>query len=472
MSPDAANSIAIVTGLEWFFVIYFLLLHGGHALLTAVSMNNLRRRMESIAVKMLPKLSAGYEIPVSIIVPVSEATPETARFIEELFDLDYPQFEIIVVNDTADTEFLARLKSDLQLAIFPEAYWRQIRARQVRSVYRSPRFPSLRVVDKDPGGTGDAINAGVNTARYPIVCIAQPGCVLRRDSLRRLIPDFLEDATTVAAGPAERIANGSFVANGFLERCRLQGNPLVWIQASATLRRDLCARHGWATSNATLAFSDRFCAFRKDAVIQAGGFARAARNPVLELLARFHRQHRTQDKPYRIAFLPAPIVWRFAASTPAAVCQSNAQASADQADALRINRRLFSQRNAGIVGRLAYPFAQLTVTARPFVESLALAFFVSAYAFDLVSGAHLLALAVAAAGLGILISWLAILLDALIFRTYQSATAYVLLFGAAIIENVGYRQLAAVCALARFRQGSPAHDSEYKQAAEPGHQTN
>ena len=49
MSPDAANSIAIVTGLEWFFVIYFLLLHGGHALLTAVSMNNLRRRMESIA---------------------------------------------------------------------------------------------------------------------------------------------------------------------------------------------------------------------------------------------------------------------------------------------------------------------------------------------------------------------------------------------------------------------------------------
>jgi len=87
-------------------------------------------------------------------------------------------------------------------ARFPEAYWRQVRAKPVRAVYRSPHFPALRVVDKVSAGPGDAINVGVNAARYPIVCVARTDCVLKRDSLRRLVSDFLEDASTIATGTA------------------------------------------------------------------------------------------------------------------------------------------------------------------------------------------------------------------------------------------------------------------------------
>ena len=456
MNIAAIDSASFVASLEWLFVGYFLLLHGGQTLLTAVSINSLRRRMESVAVRMLPRLSAGYEIPVSIIVPISEITPDVEKFVQQLFGLDYPQFEVIVVNDINDKQSFSQLKSDLRLVVFPEAYWRQVNARQVRGVYRSPRFPALRVIDKESGGLGDAINAGVNAARYPVVCIARADCVLRRDSLRRLVPDFLEDASTVAVGSAERIANGSFIVNGFLERCRLAGNPLVWLQASAALRRDLCARQGWAGSNATLAFSHRFCAFRRDAVVQAGGFARAAVNPVLEMLGRFHRHYRAEDKPYRIAFLPAPIVWRFAPGAPGAVCRSNREEHQGLADALRANSKLFWQRNTGFAGNLAYPFVKLTEAARPIIEVLGLAFFVSAYAFGLVSGVHLIAFAACAAGLGILLSWLAILLDASLFRTYRSGTTFAMLLVAAIFENAGYRQLAAICALSGRRRRTSA----------------
>ncbi len=456
MNLPAIDSASLIAALEWFFVGYFLLLHGGQTLLTAVSINGLRRRRESVAVKMLPSLSAGYAIPVSIIVPVSEDEPDAAQFVEQLFDLDYPQFEVIVVNDTTDKTAFSKLKSSLQLAVFPEAYWRQVRARQVRSIYRSSRFPALRVIDKDSGGRGDAINAGVNAARYPVVCIARSDCILRRDSLRRLVPDFVEDATTVAVGSAERIANGSFIVNGFLERCRLAGNPLVWLQASAALRRDLCARQGWAGSNATLAFSHRFCAFRREAVVQAGGFDRAAADPVLELLGRFHRRYRAEDKAYKVAFLPAPIVWRIVPGTPAGVCQSNREEHQGQADALKANRKLFWQRNKGIVGHLAYPFVKLTEIARPVIEVVGVTFFVSTYALGLISGAHLIAFASCAAGLGILLSWLAILLDASLFRTYQGGTARAMLFVAAIFENAGYRQLTAICALAGRRQRTSA----------------
>lgn len=473
MTFPAIDIASVIVSLEWLFIGYFLLLHGGQTLLTAISMNGLRRRMESVAVRMLPSLSAGYEIPVSIIVPISDADPEATQFIQQLFDLDYPQFEIIVVNDTSDRTTFSQLKSSLQLAVFPEAYWRQVRARQVRGIYRSARFPALRVIDKDNGGLGDALNAGINAARYPVVCIARTDCVLRRDSLRRLVPDLLEDASTVAVGSAERIANGSFVVNGFVERSRLAGNPLVWVQASAALRRDLCARQGWAGSNATLAFSHRFCAFRKEAILQVDGFDREAANPVLELLGRFHRHYRAENKSYRIAFLPAPIVWRFAPTAPGAVCRSNSEEHRGLAEALKANRKLFWQLRAGIVGHLAYPFVRLTETARPIIELLGVGFFVAAYALGLLSGAHLVAFAVCAAGLGILLSWLAILLDAALFRTYQRGSAVAMLLVAAVFENIGYRQFAAICALAGSRHR--ASDSVGDGGQVPGgrtHQTN
>ena len=441
----------VIVSLEWFFVGYFLFLHGGHVLLAAISMNSLRLRIESVAVKMLPRLSAGYEIPVSIIVPVSEVTPDLAQFVQTLFNLDYPQFEVIVVDDTADGETLSQMQKAFELVVFPEAYWRQVRAKPVRAVYRSPHFPALRVVDKVSAGPGDAINVGVNAARYPIVCIASADCVLKRDSLRRLVSDFLEDASTIATGTAERVANGSFIVNGFLERCRLSGNPLVWIQASANLRRDLCARNGWAGQNAMLAFSDRLCAFRKDAVVQAGGCMRSALNPVLELVARLHRINSDTDKRYRIAFMPNPVLWRASPTTPNEVCRTIAIEHRGLSDALKWNRGLFWRRNSGSVGHLSFPFVVLTDVAGPTIEVLAWVFFLSGYALDLVSAQHLIAFAACSAGLGILVSWLAIVLDAFVFRTYQRAGAYVLLMVYAIFENVGFRQLAALCAFPGLR---------------------
>jgi len=93
----------------------------------------------------------------------------------------------------------------------------------------------------------------------------------------------------------------------------------------------------------------------------------------------------------------------------------------------------------------------LTDVAGPLIEVLAWVFFLSGFAFGLISAQHLIAFAICSAGLGILVSWLAIALDALVFRTYQSAGAYALLMVFAIFENAGFRQLAALCALPGLR---------------------
>lgn len=442
----------LVASLEWAFVGYFLFLHASQTLLAAVSVSNMRSRMESVAVRMLPRLSAGYEIPVSVLIPVSQARSGLVETVKALFALNYPRFEVIVINDSGEEKVMAELQSGFDLVIFPQAYWRQVRTRRVHNVFRSTQFPQLRVLDKKPGGIADAINAGVNAARYPIVCIVQPDCILGRDSLRRLVPEFLDDASTVAAGTAERVANGSFVVNGFLERCRLSGNPLVWIQAGARLRRDLCTRHGWSGANAVLTMGERFCAFRKDAVVDAEGFARDAANPVIEMIVRLHRLHIASEERYRIAFLPAPVSWRMVPTRPAAACNAATDETRGLSQALKDNRGLNSNSNAGAVGRLAVPYTKLTVIAGPAIEILAWLFFLGGFAWGAVSLHHLIAFVACAAGLGIVVSWLAISIDALVFRTYQYSSAYVLLMIHSVIENIGYRQLMALCSLRGIRR--------------------
>lgn len=445
-----------VLALEWFFVGYFLLVHFGHTLLAIASMNNLRRHIEGENFNMLPRLLEGYEIPLSIIVPVNDVTEDVGRFVHALFKLDYPEFEVIVVADGASDDTLSRLRRLFEMEIFPEAFWRQVRAKAVRGVYRSVSYPRLRLIDKGKGGIGDTINAGVNAARYPIVCVAHADCGLQRSSLRRLVQDFVNDPNTVASGTASRFASRSLISTGFVEHPKVSGPLASLVQVTAKLRRDLCDRHGWAEMKACLAFSDRLCAFRKRAFVEAGGCDRDAVNPVLELLGRIHRLHAAGDKPYRIAYVPAPLVWRPVPTTPSGICHSIVAERRGLSDALTSNGSLLWRKWTGPLGRLAFPFLAVTEVAGPSIEVLSILFFLSAFAFDLISGQHLIAFAVCSAGLGVLVSWLAIMLDAFVFRTYAGAGSYLRLLVGALFENVGFRQLSALCGL----PGLPLHTSQ------------
>jgi cellulose synthase/poly-beta-1,6-N-acetylglucosamine synthase-like glycosyltransferase len=453
-----------VLALEWIFVVYFLIAHGGHILLAVASISSLRRQIGSENANMLPPLSTGYEIPLSIVVPVSDASDDVARFVHSLFNLDYPEFEVIVAVDGASDDTLSELRRLFEMEIFPEAFWRQVRSKPVRGVYRSARYPRLRVIDKGKGGAGDTINAGVNAARYPIVCIAYPDCALQRTILRRLVQDFIENPNTVASGTAPRITSRDLISSGFIEQPRLEGQLSSLVHATENLRREHCGRHGWAALNACLDVSDRFCLFRRTVLIEAGGCNRDVVNPVLELLQRIVRLHVASGKPYKVAYSAAPLVWQPVPTTSAAIYRSIARERRGLSDALKLNSNLLRLKWTGVMGRLAIPFLAVTEVAGPSIELFSLLFFLSAFALDLVSTQHLIAFAVCSAGLGVLVSWLAITLDAIVFRTYAGAGSYIRLFIGAIFENAGYRQLKALCSLPRLPRSRSTQTTAGQQA--------
>ena len=99
------------------------------------------------------------------------------------------------------------------------------------------------MVDKENGGKADALNAGINAARYPLFCAIDADTLLEPDALRAAVLPFLRTPTTVAAGGIVRVVNGCTVEAGGSPRSRLPRNWLARSRSSST-----CARSSSAAS--------------------------------------------------------------------------------------------------------------------------------------------------------------------------------------------------------------------------------
>lgn len=229
-------SVGWLWWLQLGFIGYFLLLNGTYLLLNLLSMASLmgymRRRAE--AGEAAPYL--GVEPPVSVLMPAfnEEATIRTS--VRSMLQLQYPEFEVVVINDGSSDRTLALLIEEFELLPHPEPLRQAVPHQPVTAIYRSRRYANLRVVDKANGGKADALNAGINASRYGLFCGVDADSILQRDSLLRVVQPFLEDERTIAAGGTVRIANGSQVRGGFLIRAGLPRNWLARFQIVEYLR--------------------------------------------------------------------------------------------------------------------------------------------------------------------------------------------------------------------------------------------
>ena len=169
------------------FILYFLLLNGMYLLLNMLSMASLmgyiRQRAETG--ELAPYL--GVEPPVSVLMPAfnEEATIRTS--VRSMLQLQYPEFEIVVINDGSKDNTLAVLIEEFDLVPHPEPLRQAVAHQPVQAIYRSRRYANLRVVDKANGGKAYALNAGINAARHGLFCGVDADSILQRDSLLRVV---------------------------------------------------------------------------------------------------------------------------------------------------------------------------------------------------------------------------------------------------------------------------------------------
>lgn len=453
---------------EWVFLLYFIILNGGYITLNVISIVGLTRYMESSSIDSLPQAFSGLEPPVSIVVPAYNEAATIAASVRALIQLEYPEFEVLVVNDGSRDDTLEVLSREFSLVPFPEAYRVRLKTKPVRGVYQSATYPNLRVLDKENGGKADSLNAGINSARYPLFCGVDADSLLQRNSLQRVIQPFLEDQRTVACGGTVRVANGCEVRGGFLEKTGLPSNLLALFQIAEYLRAFLFGRMGWSPMNALLIISGAFGVFHKETVIEAGGYRTDTVGEDMELVVRLHRFLRAGGRTYRITFVPDPICWTEAPEDLRTLKNQRVRWQQGLAESLTLNLGLLFNPKGGTAGWLAFPFMVFFELLGPLLEVLGYGFFILGYSLGAVPSNALLAFLGVSIGLGMLLSVSALLLEELSFHIYPKTRHVALLLLAAFLENFGYRQLNAVWRLVglfRWATGRQARWGEMKRTA-------
>jgi cellulose synthase/poly-beta-1,6-N-acetylglucosamine synthase-like glycosyltransferase len=443
---------------QWVFLAYFVGINFGYLMQNVIAAYGIRKYLQTAEQYEAENVFSALDIPISVVVPAYNESASIITSVKAMLQLEYPQYELIVVNDGSTDDTLQKLIDEFGMQKFPEAYRARVDCKPVKSVYRSTRISNLRVVDKVNGGSkADASNAGINVCRYPLVCVVDADSVLQPDSLRRVVRPFLEDSTTVAVGGTVRIANGCTVRQGFLEKVGLPSNFLALVQVVEYLRAFLFGRMGWSPINGLLIISGAFGLFHKETLVEAGGYNPKAVGEDMELVLRLHRLMKSKQKPYRITFVPDPVCWTDAPENLRDLKGQRVRWQHGLGQAFALNRSLLTNPRGGTVTWVAIPFYIVFELFGPILE-------VAGYVFILICGVMgwlswpeagiFLGLAI---GLGVLLSTSAIMLEELSFHMYPKFSQLALLYFIAIVENFGFRQLTAIWrfqGLVRWLRGS------------------
>src|SRR5467141_1520580 len=294
--------------------------------------------------------------PIAIIAPAHNEEGSIRVAVRNLLELDYPELEIIVVNDGSEDRTLEEMREEFRLRPVRAVYIPEVESAPVRGLFRSEVNASLLVIDKEAGGSkADAVNAGLNAANSPYVCIVDADSVLERDALLRImLPVLADPKRVVAVGGIIRVLNGSEITKGNLRRVRLPRKSIEVIQVIEYLRAFLIGREAWSQGNMLTIISGAFGLFRTDLVREVGGYRSRAIGEDFDLVARLHRHMLENGADYHIRFVPDPMCWTEVPSDLKSLGRQRARWQKGLLDVLWPNRDMLFRPRYGRIGCFAF----------------------------------------------------------------------------------------------------------------------
>src|SRR3981189_1271913 len=327
-----------------------------------------QRRLESYRLRWIGKTPL--PPPITIIAPAHNEESSIRVAVRHLLETHYPQLEVVVVNDGSEDRTLEVMTEEFRLRPVRAVYVPEANSALVRGLYRSEVDARLVVVDKEPGGSkADAVNAGLNAATSPYVCIVDADSILEHDALLRIMVPILEDPKrVVAVGGIIRVLNGSEIRGGQLHRVRLPRKSIEVIQVVEYLRAFLIGREAWAQGNMLTIISGAFGLFRTDLVRAVGGYRSRAIGEDFDLVARLHRHMLEKGADYQIRFVPDPMCWTEVPSDLKSLGRQRQRWQKGLLDVLWPNRNMLFRPRYGKIGCIALPYLWVFELFAPVIE--------------------------------------------------------------------------------------------------------
>jgi cellulose synthase/poly-beta-1,6-N-acetylglucosamine synthase-like glycosyltransferase len=431
--------------LLWFdhvILYYYAVLCVVYLVLFAAALLDSLRHQRWVHTLPLDRLASSPVAPtVAVLVPAHDEEAGIVQSVQSLLALDYPEFEVIVVNDGSLDETLDRLREAFGLVRIDFSYEAQIPTAAVREVFTSPEHPRLMVVDKEQGGKSDALNAGLNLCHSSYFCTVDADAVLEPDALLRVMLPVYNDRAVVASGGVVRVANGSVFRGGRLQEARLPRRPLEILQVVEYLRAFLWGRQGWSALGSLLIISGAFGVFRREVAVEIGGFRTGTVGEDMDLVVRLHRHLRRQRRPYAIRFVPDPICWTEAPATLGGLSRQRRRWQRGLGESLWHSRGLLFSRSGGRIGWFVFPYQVVYEFFGPLVETVGLGAVAVSAALGLLDTDYYLRLLLFAYLFGTLTSIAAVYLEDISYHRYRRWREVALLLAMSLFDYFPYRLL-------------------------------
>lgn len=440
-------AIDLLSALDWLVLFYFLVLNTSYLMLVLAAARQAGHSLRRGPTSNYDDIFANPATPaVSVVMAAYNEEACVVESVRAALGLRYPEFEVIVVDDGSSDRTFERLSAEFDLAEVAPAADPGVRTLgAMRSMHASTTDDPLVVVRKvNVQKRSDAINAGLNVAQYPLVCCVDADSILEADALLRVVKPFVDDPDRViATGGSIRAINGSPVYRGQIGEPQLPRGWLARIQVLEYLRSFLLGRSGWSGFGGLLIISGAFGLYRRDALIDIGGFDTDSLAEDADATIALHRRAIERGDDYRIVFVPDSVCWTEVPSSRADLARQRRRWSHGLFQVMSKHRRVIGNPRYGRVGIVAMPYYLLFELLGAVVELVGVAAVILGLALGVVSIDFAILFAVVAIGFGIAVSLSALLVEEVIYHKYRSWPDLLRSVAACLLENLGYRQLHA-----------------------------
>ena len=325
-------------------------------------------------------------VPISIIVPAFNEDVTIVENVRSLLTLDYPLYEIVVVDDGSSDKTSAKLIEAFDMLPIRRPIQRKINCQPVEFVYEAATFKvPLTLIRKKNGGKADSLNMGINACKYPYFICIDADSVLQYDSLSKIVKPVLEDENVVAVGGAVRPSNSVEIKDGRVINYRLPRNLLACMQVLEYDRSFLASRILFDKFNGSLIISGAFGLFKKDTVVAAGGYDASTMGEDMELVVKLHDYCVTNDIPYLIRYATDAICWSQVPENLKDLSKQRRRWHIGLFQSMWKHRVMLANPKFGLTSFISYFYFLIYELLSPFIEVFGITTMVLAFFVDLIN---------------------------------------------------------------------------------------
>ncbi|RYJ40426.1 glycosyltransferase family 2 protein [Flavobacterium beibuense] len=428
---------------SWAFLVYAVVICSGYTFAALFSFLEIKeyKRIYNLPSEEVAMLQSSTLPPVSILAPAYNEEANVVENVRSMLTLNYPSYEIVVINDGSKDNTLQRLVETFSMVKDESLRYNSIPTQEVRGVYTSTikAYKNLTVIDKANGGKADALNAGINNCKHDLICCIDVDCILENDALLKLVKPFLNnEKTVIASGGIIRVANSCIIEDGRIIEVRLPDKFVARAQILEYFRAFLMGRMAWSRLDGLLLISGAFGMFDKKIAIEAGGYNHKTVGEDMELLVRMRRMMRNKKIPYTVGFIPDPLCWTEVPQQWKVLHRQRNRWTRGTMETLWMHRKMLFNPKYKVLGMLSTPYWMFFEWLAPIIEFFGILFIILLYVLGFLNWTIFLSFFALVYFFSVLYSITAIFFEEYSFQQYKKPKYIFRLIGTAFAEPLFY----------------------------------